>query len=281
MHSFTHLSLDTHEHRVQRNMERPRMQLTISVNAEPPAATVDSVIPPDTIQGLSFLRAARYGAGKGAWAVVTNATSTQGSERAVRLADEGFNVLAIGRDADLLASLLCRMKSAYDLEDNKRQAKTLVVDDATELSTEQWDALTAELKGLDIGVLALHGDAEVPKSKSATDVTEKAVGNTSAANVATLARLVGLVLPGMAQSGPALGTWSAFEPRPSHQDTGVQRVDSLGQHAHECCARGRFARIPVTDARQTARNVLSEKLSRGSDGPALKLEGDDDTAGPM
>lgn len=36
-----------------------QMQLTISVNAEPPAATVDSVIPPDTIQGLSFLRFTR------------------------------------------------------------------------------------------------------------------------------------------------------------------------------------------------------------------------------
>lgn len=162
--------------------------------------------------------AARYGAGKGAWAVVTNAASTQGSERAVRLAAEGFNVLAIGRDADLLASLLRRMQSAYDLEDNTRQAKTMVVDDATELSPERWDALTAELKELDIGVLALHGDAEASKSKSGTDVTEKAVGNASAANVATLSRLVSLVLPGMAQrehavivhSGPALGTSSAF-----------------------------------------------------------------------
>lgn len=53
-----------------------------------------------------------------ALSVVTNATSTQGSERAVRLADEGFNVLAIGRDADLLASLLCRM-SVWLLRTNR------------------------------------------------------------------------------------------------------------------------------------------------------------------
>lgn len=55
-------------------------------------------------------------------------------------------------------NLCASAESAYDLEDNKRQAKTLVVDDATELSTEQWDALTAELKGLDIGVLGLSRD---------------------------------------------------------------------------------------------------------------------------
>ncbi|EED82330.1 predicted protein [Postia placenta Mad-698-R] len=278
--SFTHLSLGTHEHGSERNMERLRMQLAISTNAKPPAATVDSVIPPDTIQKSSCCKAARYGAGKGAWAVVTNAASTQGSERAVRLAAEGFNVLAIGRDADLLASLLRRMQSAYDLEDNTRQAKTMVVDDATELSPERWDALTAELKELDIGVLALHGDAEASKSKSGTDVTEKAVGNASAANVATLARLVSLVLPGMAQSGPALGTSSAFGPRPSHQDTGCFRVET-GQRAHERRARSRFARIPVADARQTAQNVLSEKLVGANDGPAPTLQGGDDTAGTM
>lgn len=45
----------------------------------------------------------RYGAKKGAWAVVTGATDGIGKEFAIQLAKAGFNVMLVARNKELLS----------------------------------------------------------------------------------------------------------------------------------------------------------------------------------
>lgn len=47
----------------------------------------------------------KYGAGKGAWAVITGASEGIGREFSLQLAKKGFNVLVISRDPDRLNTL--------------------------------------------------------------------------------------------------------------------------------------------------------------------------------
>ena len=47
----------------------------------------------------------KYGAGKGAWAIVTGASEGIGREFALQLAKKGFNVLVMARSKDKLDSL--------------------------------------------------------------------------------------------------------------------------------------------------------------------------------
>jgi len=45
----------------------------------------------------------RFGARKGAWAVVTGATDGIGKEFALQLAKSGFNIILVARNKDLLS----------------------------------------------------------------------------------------------------------------------------------------------------------------------------------
>ena len=51
----------------------------------------------------------KYGAGKGAWAIVTGASEGIGREFALQLAKKGFNVLIMSRSKDKLDALCCEI----------------------------------------------------------------------------------------------------------------------------------------------------------------------------
>lgn len=53
----------------------------------------------------------KYGAGKGAWAVVTGASEGIGREYALQLAKKGFNVLVLARNATALNALVSEISA--------------------------------------------------------------------------------------------------------------------------------------------------------------------------
>ncbi|KAF9821635.1 hypothetical protein IEO21_00481 [Rhodonia placenta] len=143
--------------------------------------------------------AARYGAGQGAWAVVTNATDGRARECAFRLAREGFNILVTGRDQAALDLLLSEISSSRDPEATLIQMKALVIDQVRIRDDEQWKNVVSELADLDIGVLVLHEDKTYKLSNDISTVSDQAVDDVLTANVFAPAKIAKLVLPGMAQ----------------------------------------------------------------------------------
>lgn len=53
-----------------------------------------------------FLQLKKYGAGKGAWAVVTGASEGIGREFSLQLAKKGYNVLVLARNKAALGALV-------------------------------------------------------------------------------------------------------------------------------------------------------------------------------
>jgi 17beta-estradiol 17-dehydrogenase / very-long-chain 3-oxoacyl-CoA reductase len=57
----------------------------------------------------------RFGASKGAWAVVTGATDGIGKEFSYQLAKNGFNVLLVARNSQLLSETAADIGQSYML----------------------------------------------------------------------------------------------------------------------------------------------------------------------
>lgn len=57
----------------------------------------------------------RFGARKGAWAVVTGATDGIGKEFSYQLAKNGFNVLLVARNSQLLSEIALDIGQSYML----------------------------------------------------------------------------------------------------------------------------------------------------------------------
>ncbi|KAJ7328994.1 3-ketoacyl-CoA reductase [Mycena albidolilacea] len=98
------------------------------------------------LQGLACLK--RFGAKKGAWAVVTGASDGIGKEFALQLAGRGFNVLLVARNAALLGAVGEEIQVKYP----GTQTAVHTIDFAA-AEDRAYDALTTELDAFDIGVL--------------------------------------------------------------------------------------------------------------------------------
>ncbi|KAG8717811.1 hypothetical protein FRC08_006600 [Ceratobasidium sp. 394] len=96
---------------------------------------------------LSGQNLSKYGAKKGAWAVVTGATDGIGREFATQLAKAGFNVLIASRSQDKLDAFASELKSKYSVT-----TKTYPID-FSRRDTAAYTGLAAALEGLDVGVL--------------------------------------------------------------------------------------------------------------------------------
>ncbi|KAI9457331.1 3-ketoacyl-CoA reductase [Lactarius psammicola] len=90
----------------------------------------------------------KFGANKGAWAVVTGASDGIGREFAIQLARAGFNVLLAARNQAKLDAVVADVaKTASGV-----QTKTFVIDFAS-ADDARWEALLGELKPIEVGVL--------------------------------------------------------------------------------------------------------------------------------
>lgn len=108
----------------------------------------------------------RYGAKKGAWAIVTGATDGIGKEFAFQLAKAGFNILIVARNQELLtqtAEEIGALVPAFLLHtrliDTDTSATKYNVSTAThsidfaKATEASYDAFAALCEGRDIGVL--------------------------------------------------------------------------------------------------------------------------------
>ncbi|QRW12765.1 short chain dehydrogenase [Ceratobasidium sp. AG-Ba] len=96
------------------------------------------------LSGQSF---SKYGAKKGAWAVVTGATDGIGREFASQLAKVGFNILIASRTQEKLDAFASELQSKYSVS-----TKTYAID-FSRRDTAAYAGFAEALEGLDIGVL--------------------------------------------------------------------------------------------------------------------------------
>lgn len=140
----------------------------------------------------------KYGAGKGAWAVVTGASEGIGREFSLQLAKKGFNVLVSARNAAALDALVAEIESISP-QNKKVQAKAVVMDFSTLEDAERWKAFAAALEGLDIGVLVNN----VGKSHTApvyfAEAADQEVEDILRINVNANVRVTKLILPRMVE----------------------------------------------------------------------------------
>ncbi|KZV96285.1 NAD(P)-binding protein [Exidia glandulosa HHB12029] len=133
----------------------------------------------------------KYGAGTGAWAVVTGATGGIGREFALQLAKKGFNVVLLGRTPSKLETV---SKELATLPGVKVTTTQYTIDFAS-ARDEEWAALEKALLPLDIGVLVNNAGISRIAPFAADDDKDQA--EIVAVNVTAVLRLTSIVLPGM------------------------------------------------------------------------------------
>ncbi|OJT02502.1 Very-long-chain 3-oxoacyl-CoA reductase [Trametes pubescens] len=140
----------------------------------------------------------KYGAGKGAWAVVTGASEGIGREFALQLAQKGFNVVVSARNASALTTLVSEIESK-STGDRKVQAKAVTMDFSKLDDTVQWSKLETELSGLDIGVLINNAGKsyQYPEDFHATKTQD--MEDIVTINISSVVRLTKMLLPGMVE----------------------------------------------------------------------------------
>ncbi|KDR75273.1 hypothetical protein GALMADRAFT_249268 [Galerina marginata CBS 339.88] len=135
----------------------------------------------------------RYGAKKGAWAVVTGATDGIGKEFAFQLAKAGFNILVVARNKELLAQTASEIESKY-----KVSAATYSIDFA-KADEAAYDAFGAVCDGRDIGVLVNNVGKSHAMPAYLVDTPKDEITDIVSINVTATLRVTYAILPGMVQ----------------------------------------------------------------------------------
>ncbi|PIL33937.1 hypothetical protein GSI_03645 [Ganoderma sinense ZZ0214-1] len=140
----------------------------------------------------------KYGAGKGAWAVVTGASEGIGREYALQLAQKGFNVVVSARNASSLATLVSEIE-AKSTGDRKVQAKAVTMDFSKLDDAAQWNNLHSELAGLDIGVLVNNAGKSYTYPEDFHASARKDMEDIVTININSVVRLTHMIIPGMVE----------------------------------------------------------------------------------
>lgn len=141
----------------------------------------------------------KYGAGKGAWAVVTGASEGIGREYALQLAKNGFNILVAARNKAALDARVVMFSESVEAGGKKVKARALVMDFAKLHDVSQWHAFQNEIEGLDVGVLVNNVGRSHSFPTDFTDAPELEVESILAININSLIKVTRIVLPGMVQ----------------------------------------------------------------------------------
>ncbi|CAA7259161.1 unnamed protein product [Cyclocybe aegerita] len=135
----------------------------------------------------------KFGARKGAWAVITGATDGIGKEFALQLARAGFNILLVARNKDLLSETAAEIESKY-----KVQTATHSIDFAKADETE-YASFSSAVEGRDIGVLVNNVGKSHAMPVYFIDTPKDEVKDIVSINVNATLRVTYAVLPGMVQ----------------------------------------------------------------------------------
>ncbi|KAJ3275543.1 hypothetical protein HK104_003892 [Borealophlyctis nickersoniae] len=171
------------------------------LNAATLAVLVGTVVLSRTIGSFllvlykSFLRPkvslAKYGAGKGAWAVVTGASEGIGREFALQFAQAKFNILILARTPAKLEAIADEAKSKYGVEVDVHPFDFAHATDA------QYEALRQQLDTLDIGVLVNNVGINHAFPTAFVEEKEDLLTDIVEVNVKTQVRLTRYILPHM------------------------------------------------------------------------------------
>ncbi|KAF8070405.1 3-ketoacyl-CoA reductase [Lyophyllum atratum] len=136
----------------------------------------------------------RFGAKKGAWAVVTGASDGIGKEFAFQLAKAGFNVLLVARNKDLLRTTASDIAKKYP--GVSTETHTI---DFSKNDEAAYQSLTAALHDRDIGVLVNNVGKSHNMPAYLVDTPKEEMTDIVAINVNATLRVTYAILPGMVQ----------------------------------------------------------------------------------
>ncbi|KAJ8585088.1 NAD(P)-binding protein, partial [Rhizopogon salebrosus TDB-379] len=163
---------------------------------------------------LSGANLKKFGAKKGAWAVVTGASDGIGREFAVQLGLAGFNVLLVARNSkmlnDVAAEIASNTKSAVE-------TKVYLIDFAQD-DKSKYEGLKALLCTLDVGILVNNVGKSHAMPTYFAETEEQENTDIVAINVNATIRVTHAVLPGMIQRKCGLvlnlGSFAGLVPSP-------------------------------------------------------------------
>jgi len=134
----------------------------------------------------------KYGAKRGAWAVVTGATDGIGKEFAFQLARKGFNIVLVSRTPEKLASVAAEISS----QSPNVQTQTFAIDFA-QADDKAYSELQSLVAPLEIGVLVnnVGRSHDIPTPFAQTSISE--INAIVSININSVLRVTSIILPGM------------------------------------------------------------------------------------
>ncbi|OAX32365.1 NAD(P)-binding protein [Rhizopogon vinicolor AM-OR11-026] len=156
----------------------------------------------------------KFGAKKGAWAVVTGASDGIGREFAIQLGSSGFNILLVARNSkmlnDVAAEIAAKTKSAVE-------TRIYLIDFAQD-DKSKYEGLKVLLQHLDVGVLVNNVGKSHTMPTYFAETEEQENADIVAINVNATIRVTHAVLPGMIQRKRGLilnlGSFAGLVPSP-------------------------------------------------------------------
>ncbi|KAJ2006501.1 hypothetical protein H4R26_001342 [Coemansia thaxteri] len=153
----------------------------------------------------------RFGAGQGAWAVVTGCTDGLGREAALELARKKFNIVLISRSLDKLEAM------AEEVRAMGVETRVLAVDFA-QTTGDTWAEIKQLLDSLRVGVLVNNVGVSYDYPMYTEEISESTVDALVELNMRAMVRMTRAVLPQMKErrSGLVLnsGSFAALLPSP-------------------------------------------------------------------
>ncbi|OCH88276.1 3-ketoacyl-CoA reductase, partial [Obba rivulosa] len=141
----------------------------------------------------------KYGAGKGAWAVITGGSDGIGREFALQLAQKGYNIAVAARNVASTEVQLRDISESKLSPGGKVQVKGIQVDFSKVDDVAQWKRFEAELAGLDVGILVNNVGRSYNMPTDLVDTTEEELDNILKINVNATVKVTRMLLPGMVQ----------------------------------------------------------------------------------
>ncbi|GAA5859592.1 hypothetical protein JCM1840_006363 [Sporobolomyces johnsonii] len=154
----------------------------------------------------------RFGANKGAWAVVTGATAGIGRDFALQLAAAGFNIFLASRTTSKLEEISQEITAKYP------NVKTQVHSIDFSSPSADYAALGKAMEPLDIGVLINNVGKSYEEPTFFQDLPDQDIADIVEINVNATLKVTKLVLPGMISRKRGLilsvGSFAALIPSP-------------------------------------------------------------------
>ncbi|KAJ8076913.1 hypothetical protein PM082_001336 [Marasmius tenuissimus] len=135
----------------------------------------------------------RFGAKKGAWAVITGATDGIGKEFAFQLAKSGYNVFLVARNTQLLGVTAKDIAAKYSVSTNVYSV------DFAKCDEDGYTKLSAAFEGLDVGVLVNNVGKSHNMPVYFSETPKEEMNDIVAINVNATLRMTYAILPGMIQ----------------------------------------------------------------------------------